>query len=279
MLNALSIDLEDWFCCSNVKGMEQLDWNKCESRIEKNTFRILDLLKKADINATFFVLGYIAQRNPDLVRKIADGGHEIASHGFNHLMITHITEVEFRDDLEKSLNAISKITNQSVIGFRAPAFTITETTLWALDILKEYGFQYDSSIYPINIHPQYGFKDANLEISQLGNGLIEVPLACAKYINMNIPCGGGAYLRFYPYFITKQLIQKCINQGRPAVIYIHPWEFDTGMPKIKLNLLSKVRHYYNLENNRIKLDQLLEDFKFTSIKNLLDLRNINININ
>lgn len=272
MINALSIDLEDWFCANNFDHIiKREDWSKYETKIVANTRRILKLLNKNKIEATFFVLGWIAERFPFLIEEIQQDGHEIATHGYFHQKITEITPMEFEQDLQLALSVTKKITDLNIIGFRAPSFTITKKTLWTIEILSRNGIKYDSSIFPIMFHPDYGIPNASLEVFSLGDNLIEFPLSCVEFLGIRIPCSGGGYFRLFPYPITKFLLKQCNREDRPAIFYLHPWEIDPHLPKLKLPLLKKFRHYNNLEKTYSRFNQLLKDFEFTSIKKVLSL--------
>jgi polysaccharide deacetylase family protein (PEP-CTERM system associated) len=271
MTNVMSVDVEDWFCVYNLSGHIQYeDWDRCESRVERNTIRLLDIFRKHRVEATFFVLGWIAERFPDLVRQIELEGHEVATHGYSHRLLTHMEPGEFRDDLQRSLEVLAKITSQEVRGFRAPSFSITRKTLWALDILREHGIRYDSSVFPIRFHPEYGIPGSELGPHGLDEGLTELPMSVADVLGWKIPCCGGGYFRLYPYALTRVLMRRCHAQGRPVVFYLHPWEADPEQPRVKGMPWSKAfRHYNNLHKTEERLERLLEDFAFTSARNLL----------
>ncbi len=269
MKNIFTVDLEDWFCAYNL-GIDIKDWDKQELRVENNAKRILKLLTKYNVKATFFVLGWIAEKVPGLIKEIESDGHEIATHGFSHTLITHMNPDEFNKDIKRSLNAICSIVKQNVIGFRAPSFTITKKTLWALPILKQQGIIYDSSVYPIGFHPDYGIAESDLNIHKL-NGIMEVPLSVAEFGGKKIPCSGGAYFRIFPYQITRKLIERCNQQGRPVIFYIHPWELDPEQPRKKLSFSKTIRHYSNLNKTEKRLEKLLSHFKFHSMKEALNL--------
>ena len=268
-MNAISIDLEDWFCAYNLR-IDIKDWAQCELRVEENTNRILKILDNHKVKATFFVLGWIAERVPELVREIEKQGHEIATHGYSHRLITNMSPEEFEYDIQKSLDSINACVSSPVLGYRAPSFTITKKTLWAIDILKKHGIKYDSSIFPVGFHPDYGIADSPLDIHEF-MGLIEVPLSVAEIMGKRIPCSGGGYFRLFPYNITKQLMKKCNEQGRPVIFYFHPWEIDTGQPRIDMPVLKRFRHYNNLGKTEKRLDKLLNDFEFVPIKKILGL--------
>jgi polysaccharide deacetylase family protein (PEP-CTERM system associated) len=272
MINALSIDLEDWF---HVHNMSQIirreDWERCELRVVENTRRLLDLLTRYHTRATFFVLGWVAERVPDLIGEIERHGHEIASHGYSHTLLTQMTPESFETDLHKALHITRLIARQDVIGFRAPSFTITNKTLWALDILTRHGIRYDSSVFPIGFHPDYGMATAPLHIYNISPLLIEFPLSCASILGKRIPCSGGGYFRIFPYALTRRLIHYCNKRNHPIVFYLHPWEIDPAQPRKKLPWLKQFRHYYNLDKTFNRLERLLNDFRFTSIREVLSL--------
>lgn len=272
MKNALSVDLEEWFSGHILaRGISRTDWNKQELRVNEVTRKLLRILERHQTKATFFVLGWLAERVPGLVKEIEDAGHEIASHGYSHTSITEMTPEEFEDDLKKSLDAIGVCVKQKILGYRAPSFTVTRKTLWALDALARQGFQYDSSVFPISFHPDYGIPDAPLSIYRIHERLIEVPLSCVEILGQRVPCGGGFYFRFYPYQLTRRLLQRCNREGRPAVFYLHPWELDPDQPKVNLGGLNTVRHYYNISRIPDRLNRLLEDFEFTTVRQVIGL--------
>lgn len=272
MKNAISIDLEDWFSVYNLSHViKREDWDRCEIRVEKNTKRILDLLDRYKTKATFFVLGWIAEKTPELIVEIENQGHEIATHGYSHTLLTEMTAETFDEDLKKALSVTNKIVKQEILGFRAPSFSLTGKTMWAADILTKNGIKYDSSIFPINFHPDYGIPGAQLDIHQLDNSLIEVPLSCAEIFGTRIPCSGGGYFRIFPYPVTRFLLDRCNKQGRPVIFYLHPWELDPDQPRQKLPWLKGFRHYYNLGKTYSRLEKLLNDFEFTTIRDTINL--------
>ena len=256
-LNAkiLTIDLEDWFQVYNFSEIIKFgDWDKQESRIVNNTHKILNLLEAYNTKATFFVLGWNAEKFPELVKEVKDKGHEIACHGYNHKPIFLMTKEEFSEDLNKAINAIKKATGVRPIGYRAPSFSIVKKTLWALDILREKGFKYDSSMVPVS-HPDYGIKGIPKKPFEI-KGILEIPMTTTY----GLPVGGG-YFRVYPYWLTKLLLRKNKN----AVFYIHPWELDPGIPRYKLPLQKRFRHYIGLKKTGKKFKKLLRDFSFTKM--------------
>lgn len=269
MLNALSIDLEDWFCAYNL-GIDTPEWGKCELRVVGNTRRILDLLQRHDTRATFFVLGWVARRVPELIGEIEKQGHEIATHGYSHTPLTKMTPETFETDLREALEVTRACVTQPILGFRAPSFTLTTQTLWAFDVLIRHGVKYDSSIFPIRHHPDYGIPDARLTIHERG-GLTEVPMSVAEILGQRLPCSGGGYFRLAPYVVTKFLMKTCNRQGRPVIFYLHPWETDADQPRVKMSLLKTFRHYVNLDKTMTRMERLLKDFQFIPIREMLGL--------
>lgn len=269
MLNALTIDVEEYF---QVHGFETVinrsAWDHYPSRVVASTQKILRLLAEYDVSATFFILGWVADRNPDLVKEIATSGHEIASHGYWHELLYRLTPDEFAADLRLSLDAITRASNGSQpVGYRAASFSITNQSLWALDILREQGFKYDSSIFPLAAHDRYGINDANRFANELCDGLWEFPVSTIRLGKQNWPVAGGGYFRLYPLWITRQAIRHLNGQGHPAVIYLHPWEFDPDQPRIPdAPLPSRFRHYINLAKTECRLRALLDEFEFAPMR-------------
>jgi len=270
--NIMSVDLEDFFCDLPFES-----WSQYESRVLKSTNKILDLFDKYQIKATFFTLGYIAEKFPDLIKKIDNEGHEIASHSYSHLDIRKATEKEFENDIKKSTEILEKITGKKVLGFRAPYFSIDKKSFWAMKILSKY-FKYDSSIFPVKT-PLYGIRNAprniynpdltNPSIEDPKTKLIEIPLATDKIpIIGNIPIAGGFYLRFLPYFYIKYGLNKINNNNNSFIFYIHPKDLDPEMPKINEYAW---HYYYNLKGSTKKFEKILKDFKFCSVKDFLKL--------
>ncbi len=273
MKNAMSIDLEDWFCVHNMsQAIRREDWDKCEMRVIANTRRILELLARHKTEATFFTLGWIAEQVPELVREIETAGHEIATHGYSHTLLTEMTPESFEADLKKALLVTRRCVNQEIVGFRAPSFTVTSKTLWAIDVLTRNGILYDSSIFPVGFHPDYGMPDVSLSVYRHNaSSLVEFPMSCAEVMGSRIPCSGGGYFRILPYAITKRLLERCNAQGRPVMFYFHPWEIDPGQPRVKLPVFKRFRHYYNLDKTMGRLDRLLKDFEFTSVRRAIGI--------
>jgi polysaccharide deacetylase family protein (PEP-CTERM system associated) len=271
MRNVMSVDVEDWFCVHNLSRLiPYADWDKYESRVERSTGRLLDLFGRHGVEATFFVLGWVADRFPDLVREIERRGHEVATHGYSHQLLTFMQPEDFRVDLQRSLVALAKTTSQEVRGFRAPSFSLTSSTLWAVDILRESGIHYDSSVFPVGFHPDYGIPDADLRPHRLAEGLTELPMGVAEVLGRRIPCSGGGYFRLYPYALTRALMRRCNQQGRPVMFYLHPWEADPEQPRVPgLPWSKRFRHYNNLDRTVERLERLLDDFAFTSARQLI----------
>jgi len=275
MLNAISIDLEDWFCVHNLSGaIRREDWDTCELRVRDSTRRLIELFDRHNTRATFFVLGWVAERIPEVIRELEDRGHEIAAHGYNHLLLTEISPEEFDQDLARALEAIRGCGIKSrPLGFRAPSFTMVKATKeWALPILEKHGFKYDSSVFPIGFHPDYGMVEAPLSPYKITADLHEFPMSCLEMFGKRFPFSGGGYFRLFPYAYTKYCMQKVNDQGRPAVFYLHPWELDPGQPKVKnLSLSQRFRHYRNIDQTEKRLAKLLADFKFTTIREVLGI--------
>ena len=269
MKNILTIDVEDWYMETDIST-----WDSYEDRVVENTNKILEILKELNIEATFFVLGYVAEQFPELVETIKDKGHEIATHGYSHKQITKQTPSEFEEDLLKSVKILERVINKRIFGYRAREFTIVEKTSWAIDILKKNELKYDSSIFPVKTH-LYGVPDAplfpyhisssNIKGEYTEEDFLEFPLSVYRFpiMHKNIPIAGGFYLRLFPYCFIKHAMKKINKKYHPAIIYIHPWEFDPKQPRIKE---LKWYHYYNLSNTEKKFKRLLKDFKFIPIR-------------
>jgi polysaccharide deacetylase family protein (PEP-CTERM system associated) len=280
MLNALTIDVEDYFQVTAFEHHVARDcWDNYPLRVERNTFRILDILDEKNLTATFFVLGWVAERRPSLVREIARRGHEIACHGYGHELIYKIGPDRFRDDVRRARILLEEITGKKVSGFRAPSYSITAKSLWALDILVEEGFSYDSSIFPI-VHDIYGIPGGERfphEIETQAGKIKEFPISTLSLgigsWRSRLPIAGGGYLRLFPAQLVERAI-KYINtcEKQPTVIYFHPWEIDPHQPRIKAGLKSRFRHYLNLERMEKKISYLLDTCKFSSIREILGIK-------
>lgn len=271
--NIMTVDVEDFFCASNLESViSRKEWNNYSSSLIHNTERILQLFKKNKTEATFFILGWVAEKYPDLISHIEEEGHEIATHGYAHQLITQMTKESFEEDLKRSISVIRKCVKSDILGFRAPSFTVTKKTLWVIEILKKYGFKYDASVFPISFHPVYGYPSSPLSIHTISNGIKEIPISCLEILKLRIPCTGGAYFRILPYFITKLLFTLQNKKGLPVIFYIHPWEIDPAQPRYQLPFNKRLRHYYNLSKTLNRLENILQDFQFTSIRNVLCLK-------
>ncbi len=248
--------------------MRRRHWEQFESRVEGNTEKLLGLLDQRGVHATFFILGWVAERYPSLVRRIASAGHEVASHGYAHELITAQTPIAFREDIRKAKGIIESILQQPVLGYRAPSFSITKDTMWAIQILIEEGYAYDSSIFPV-VHDRYGVPSANPQLHQLSTpaGLLwEVPPSTVKCLGVRLPVAGGGYFRLYPYVVLRALLRKLEGEGSPLVMYMHPWEFDPDQPRMEGSVLSRIRHYLNLDKTEGRIRALLQDFSFAPIR-------------
>lgn len=264
MMNALTIDVEDYFQVHAFEtAISRSAWEQYPTRVVQNTHRILNLLASCNVRATFFILGWVADAHPELVREIASGGHEIAAHGYWHELIYRQSPQEFEADLRKSLDAIRRAVPGPVWGYRAPAFSITSKSIWALDILKQNGMRYDSSIFPLAAHDRYGIPNAQRFAHRTDSGLWEFPVSTVRLGRWNLPVAGGGYFRLYPAWITRWAIRRLNAGGQPAIIYLHPWEFDPEQPRIQnVSALSKFRHYVNLSHTEKRLRNLLQEFQF-----------------
>jgi len=308
IINALTIDLEDYYMVSAFESVvAKEDWQQHESRIECNTHRVLDILDAANesngIKATFFCLGWVGERYGPLIQEIARRGHEIACHGYDHQLVYSMTPGQFREDILVSKRILEDAVGNSVIGYRAPSYSITEKSLWALDILGEEGYRYDSSIFPIH-HDRYGIPTAPrfpFVVKLDGNGgngtrvpadfermplwepepgepcddcIVEYPISTVKMMGLNIPISGGGYMRLFPYGVTRQGLAKINSaENKPFVFYLHPWEFDPEQPRMtNISVLSRFRHYVNLHGTAGKLQRLLGDFKFSSMADVIGLK-------
>lgn len=265
--NILSIDVEDYFCVHNFSHcVRREEWDSIPLRLEAPVNSLLDLFRRKGIEATFFVLGWVAERVPRLIASIEDAGHEIATHGYSHKLLTEMTPQEFEADLKRSLEILRGCVKQEIRGFRAPSFTITGKTMWAVPILEKYGIAYDSSVFPIRYHPDYGMARSPLTAHKIGEQLTEIPLSCVEILGVRVPCSGGGYFRVLPYAVTKALFNTCNRSGRPVVFYLHPWEVDPGQPRYPLTFINRFRHYRNLDKTLARMERLLDDFTFTSFR-------------
>ena len=271
MRNVFTVDVEDYFQVSAFeRHVDRARWDDFPSRVVDNTHRLLRLLDRRQVQGTFFVLGWVARRHPELVRTIHAAGHELASHGFWHRLVYEQTPDEFRRDLRESREAIAAVAGVVVTMYRAPSFSITARSLWALDVLVEEGFTLDASVFPIR-HDRYGLPHAERTLHRLptpaGDSIWEFPASTTRLVGMNLPVAGGGYFRLYPWSVTRRLLGR-INAGerQPFMFYTHPWEIDPEQPRIAgPGLRARFRHYVNLANTAGKLERLLETFQFTTL--------------
>jgi polysaccharide deacetylase family protein (PEP-CTERM system associated) len=274
VINAMTVDVEDYIHVSAfARVIRRDDWDRHESRVERNTHRLLDLFDVHGVKGTFFVLGWVAQRYPALIREIAARGHEVASHGLTHELVYNQTPELFRDETRVSKLLLEDLTQKPVLGYRAASYSITTRSLWALDILGELGFCYDSSIFPVR-HDRYGIPGAQVvpheHETSSGKRIVEFPLTTKEFHGYRLPVAGGGYFRLLPYAVTRWAFRS-INQRevRPFIFYLHPWEIDPGQPRIRAGRLSTFRHYNNLHRCEARLVQLMRDFHFSTVKSVL----------
>ncbi|MGZ8189866.1 MAG: XrtA system polysaccharide deacetylase [Methylococcaceae bacterium] len=270
--NAMTVDVEDYFQVSAFESyIPKAQWDLLPHRVEKNTNKILDLFADRSIKATFFTLGWVAERYPDLVRRIVKEGHELACHGYEHIRVTEQTPEQFRADVSKSKKLLEELSGKAVKGYRAASYSIGADNLWALEVLQEEGFKYSSSIYPVK-HDLYGMPDAPRFIYEpiADQSFKEIPITTMRFGNKNLPCGGGGFFRFYPYFISKWAFRQVNNNEQQAgIFYFHPWEIDPGQPRQHgLNLKTRIRHYLNLNRMENRISQLLTDFNWDTMENV-----------
>jgi len=275
IINAMTVDVEDYFHVSAFENtIEKSDWINMPLRVEKNTYRLLELFEKYDVKSTFFTLGWVAERCPNLIKAIVDQGHELASHGFAHQRITEMSKENFVSDVVNSKHILEQLSGTEVIGYRAPSFSINDSNTWAYEKLIELGFQYSSSTYPIQ-HDLYGVPNWPRFIYERsesvdGKKILEIPIPTLRKNNRNTGIGGGGYFRLYPYWLSKRRIDKFHQQEqKPYSFYFHPWEIDPEQPVIKeAPLKSKFRHYINLSRMECKLEKLLIDYRWDTVKSV-----------
>lgn len=272
MRNAFTIDVEDWFQVAAFSGViRRRDWDALECRVERNVDQLLHALDDHQVKATFFTLGWIAERYPTMVRKIVNQGHELASHGYAHHMIHELSEPAFKEDVVRAKALLESISGQAVLGYRAPSFSVGPKTLWALDVLAETGHRYSSSIYPIR-HDLYGMPEAP-RFAHERNGLLEIPATSVRWLGRNWPASGGGYFRLLPYAWSKRSLERVARaDAQASVFYCHPWEIDPGQPRPQgAGLKSRFRHYVNQDRMLGKLRRLLGDFSWAPMKQVFGI--------
>lgn len=264
-VNALSCDVEDYFQVAAFDGvLAREGWDHQPRRVDRNTHAVLDLFARCGVKGTFFTLGWVAERHPDLVRRMAAEGHEVASHGYDHAKVSTLTPEQFRADIRRTKALLEDLSGQRVRGYRAPSYSIGRGNLWALDVLQEEGHAYSSSIYPIR-HDHYGMPEApRFAFRTRPDGLLELPVTTVDVAGQQLPCGGGGYFRLLPYRLCRWALRR-VNQrdGRAGIFYFHPWEIDPGQPRVPhAPLKSRVRHYVNLDSMERRIERLLRDFRW-----------------
>ena len=272
---AMTVDVEDYFHVSAFeKSISRSDWANLELRVELNTYRLLELFEQHQVKSTFFTLGWVAERCPELIKAIVNQGHELASHGYSHQRATMMDAEQFRQDVNKSKQILEDAAGQAIVGYRAPSFSVDDSNTWVYDILIELGFEYSSSTYPIT-HDLYGVPDWPRFMHQRpeeidDKGIIEIPVPTSRKNEQNTGIGGGGYFRLYPYWLSKRRIDSYLKTERqPYSFYFHPWEIDPQLPKGKAaQLKTKLRHSLNLSRMEGKVVRLLEDYQWDTMKSV-----------
>ncbi|MCZ6799026.1 MAG: DUF3473 domain-containing protein [Nitrospirae bacterium] len=270
--HCMSFDIEEHFQVAAFDSpARRRQWGSLESRVEQNMDLILGHLDAYQVKATMFVLGWVAEKCPSLIRRLVDAGHEIGSHGYNHELISVQTPEQFREDVRRAKGVLEDISGKQVLGYRAPTFSVTEETIWALSILVEEGYGYDSSIFPV-VHDQYGIPGANPSphlLSTKSGSIWEVPPSTCQLAGVRLPIAGGGYFRLFPYWVLAWLLRKVEAEGETLVMYLHPWEFDGAQPRMNGPVLSRFRHYLNLSKTESRFVRLLQDFQFGPIREVI----------
>ncbi len=271
----MTIDVEDYFQVGVFQDrLRQDEWGSFELRVEQNLGRCCAALEDYDVKATFFVLGWVAERIPDKIRQLVEQGHEVGSHGYNHQPIWKLSQEEFRDDIARSQGILGDILGAAPVCYRAPCFSVTAKTLWALDILHEAGITHDSSIFPVH-HPEYGIPEAPVGLHRIklpnGGELKEFPMTVGSLLGKKLAFCGGGWFRLFPYALTRHSLRKS-ERSRPFVFYLHPWEMDPGQPRLtdRTGILGRFRHYVNLNRNEAKFRQLLAEFEFDTMESVFE---------
>jgi polysaccharide deacetylase family protein (PEP-CTERM system associated) len=272
--NILTVDVEEYFHPNAMDAVvDPSTWDGLPRRVEHNTNRLLDLLSEHDVRATFFVLGWVAERLPHLVIEIARRGHEVACHGYAHRLVYRLGPERFRDDVARAKRVLEDCLGQRVAGFRAASYSIVESTLWALDVLIEEGFEYDSSVFPVrhDIYGIPGFHRFAVRLRRAAGDIIEIPPSTVHLLGRNWPVAGGGYFRLLPYWVTRMSVQRLNRRDKaPAMVYVHPWELDVDQPRLHAGALSRFRQYTNLRTTEARLRRLLGEFTFAPIRDVID---------
>jgi polysaccharide deacetylase family protein (PEP-CTERM system associated) len=273
IVNAMTVDVEEHFQVSAFdRVIPRAAWESFDSRVERNTHRLLDLFDEFGVRATFFVLGWVARNRPALAREIDKRGHEVASHGYGHCLVYQQSATEFGADVRRAKDVLEDAVGRPVVGYRAPSYSITPRSLWALDVLAQAGYEYDSSIFPIR-HDRYGFPGAPrflYRVSGRPRTIVEIPPSTVQVGGVTLPAAGGGYFRLLPYGWTRWSLSRInAQEGRPAVFYLHPWEIDPDQPRIRAGLIGRLRHYTNLHRTEARLRRLLGEFRFGPICRLI----------
>ncbi len=279
--NAMTVDVEDYFQVSAFEPyISKQQWDALPHRVERNTQRILDIFETKGIKATFFTLGWVAERYPEVVKRIIKDGHELACHGYEHIRVTEQTPEQFRQDVSKTKKILEALSGNEVKGYRAASYSIGAKNLWALDVLQEEGFKYSSSIYPVK-HDLYGMPDApRFMYEPIDNqDFKEIPITTVRFGNKNLPCGGGGFFRFYPYAVSKWAFDWVNNKEQQSgIFYFHPWEIDPEQPRQSgLSLKTRIRHYLNLHRMENRIERLLTDFVWDTMENVFLSKSENTN--
>jgi polysaccharide deacetylase family protein (PEP-CTERM system associated) len=269
LVNAMTVDVEDYFHVTAFAGsLDRSKWPTLESRVERNTQQLLELFARHQVRITFFVLGWVAERCPGLIRELHRAGHEIACHGLTHELVYKQTPALFREETQRSKAMLEDLIGAKVRGYRAATYSITAQSLWALDILEELGFEYDSSVFPVR-HDLYGIPGASRHPFRVASGrLLEVPLTTVRVAGQHLPCAGGGYFRLLPYAFFRWAVRRVNREGLPAVFYLHPWEIDPQQPRIDAPWRSRFRHYTNLHRTQSRLETLLGDFRWGTMEDV-----------
>lgn len=272
--HALSFDVEEYFHALNFRSVAEAAGGALPSRVEEATARVLEILARAGVRATFFFLGAVARAHPRLVRTVASEGHEIASHGMSHRTVMELGQERFREEVLESRRLLEDLGGRPVLGFRASTFSVTQRTLWALEVIEDAGYRYDSSIFPVH-HDRYGIPRFPRHPVRVGKGrdetsLVEIPPLTLRLPFFNLPCGGGGYFRLFPFFLTAFAVGRMEAAGKPAVLYLHPWEFDPHAPRFRLRGMKGLRHYVNMERTASRLERLLGRYAFGPLETLAE---------